>query len=78
MMGVGGGWVMGISVLCDCDLSSLSPQRTRSISLSCVDFLFSEIKIILLSQPALSYLALKYLPAGSCCLNYQRFMDFCF
>ena len=66
---------MGISELCDLSFMSLSEAVVFH---SCVDFLFAEIKIILLSLPALSYLALKYLPTGTRCLNYQRFMDFCF
>ena len=74
MVGYAGGKA-GISELCDLSFMSLIGAVVFH---SCVDFLFGEIKIILLSQPALSYLALKYLPTGTRCLNYQRFMDFCF
>ena len=71
------GWLgVGIAELCDLSLMSLSGTVVfhSLVLISCL----VKIKIILLSQPAHSYLALKYLPTVSRCLNYQRFMDFCF
>ena len=73
------GWVigrLGIAELCDLSYMSLSGARVFHflVLISCL----VKIKIILLSQLALSYLALKYLPTVSRCLNYQRFMEFCF